>query len=89
MNALCVDCGVDTTPCTHRRGCRHTGKWEYYMLRDDVWAAAVMDRGFLCVGCLEHRIGRRLRPSDFRRDLAVNLPNPWDTARLAARKAWA
>jgi hypothetical protein len=43
MSAICADCGVDTTPCTGKRGCRHVGRWEYYMLRDDVWRAAGME----------------------------------------------
>jgi hypothetical protein len=30
--------------------------------------------GCLCVGCLEKRLGRRLRPKDFERDHGFNLP---------------
>jgi hypothetical protein len=43
----CADCGTDSTD-------------ERYMVRDDVWKAAGMCYfGFLCVGCIEHRLGRR------------------------------
>jgi len=36
MSEICFDCGVDTSPCTGKRGCRHAGRWEYYMVRDKV-----------------------------------------------------
>ena len=64
MGALCKDCGMDTTPCTGKRGCRHAGRWEWYMVRDRIWAQAGMPvyevslpehRDFLCIGCLEAR----------------------------------
>lgn len=48
----CVDCGVDTNN-------------EYYMILDDIWEAFGAGDGMLCVGCLEHRIGRELDVSDF------------------------
>jgi hypothetical protein len=73
---FCNDCRVDTTP--------HIGKWEFYMVTDDVWKAAGMpastlvagsefDGNFLCIGCLELRIGRRLTALDF---AACPLNNP-------------
>jgi hypothetical protein len=86
-NSLCIDCGVDTCPCTGRRGCRHAGKWEHYVVRAYLWAKARMtvDGGYLCIGCLEKRLGRRLRPSDFTA-AAINAPDdPWNTPRLASR----
>ncbi len=86
---ICDDCGMDTSPCTGRRGCRHIGRWERYMVRDSVWKAAGMkgmDAGFLCIGCLERRLGRQLRPRDFKPNVPINYPDPWDTPRLAARK---
>jgi hypothetical protein len=90
---LCHDCGTDTTPCTGRRGCRHKQRWEWYMVHASVWRAAGMPRmtvetggGFLCIGCLERRLGRNLNPTDFT-DAPVNNPSPWDTPRLAAGKA--
>jgi hypothetical protein len=83
---LCADCDTDTTPCIGRRGCRHAGKWEWYMIWASVWEAAGMDGGFLCIGCLEHRLGRTLKRRDFAA-VPVNGPKSWDTPRLAARKA--
>ncbi len=82
----CRDCGVDTTPCTGKRGCRHKGTWELYMVNGEVWAAAGMEQGFLCVGCLENRIGRELDSFDFT-SAPCNYAHPWDTPRLADRKA--
>ena len=47
----CADCGFHTAP--------ESGPWEYYSLSDDVWAQATDGRParFLCVGCVEQRIG--------------------------------
>jgi hypothetical protein len=71
---LCFECGVDTIAI---------GEW--YMVRDNVWLAAVpwdarrargrRARGstFLCIGCLEARLGRRLAPGDFMY-LPINEP---------------
>lgn len=85
LAATCDDCGADTAPCTKRRGCRHAGRWEYYMVEDDVWATAGMPAGFLCIGCLEARLGRELRPVDFLDCLLNDPDDPWHTPRLAAR----
>jgi len=43
---------------------------EVYMVRDAIWKEAGMEGwgGCLCVGCLEKRLGRRLRPKDFNRN---------------------
>ena len=83
----CRDCGAATTPCTGQRGCRHKGKHEYYAVHDEIWKVAGMDSGFLCIGCLERRIGRRLGPADFT-DYPINDPtDPWHTPRLASRLA--
>ena len=96
MGYICRDCGVDTTPCTSRRGCRHKERWEHYMVRDSVWKAAGMPAmrgiqplgasGFLCIGCLERRLGRELKPRDFRPGVMLSEPSPWDSERLARRK---
>jgi hypothetical protein len=62
---LCDDCGMDVLP--HDEDGRRTAD-EWYMVHDDVWAAATTDGGqprYLCIGCLETRIGRRLTPADF------------------------
>jgi hypothetical protein len=59
----CLDCGENTARLD-----------EYYMVRGEVWRFAVpVGRGMLCIGCLEHRIGRKLRPRDFT-PARVNLP---------------
>jgi hypothetical protein len=59
---LCRDCRVDTNTID-----------EYYMVRDEVWAAAggkpsvtgALTNDMLCVACLERRLGRQLNPKDF------------------------
>jgi len=45
VSYICKDCGVDTTPCTGRRGCRHARRWEHYMVKDAVWKASGMPPG--------------------------------------------
>ena len=62
------------------------------MVKNSVWKAAGMAAekpdtrsGFLCIGCLEKRLGRNLTPADFTPCL-LNEWSPWDTARLASRK---
>lgn len=81
----CADCGADTTPCTGKRGCRHAGKWEYYAVTREIWARVGAGKGYLCIGCLEQRLGRMLTSEDFA-DYPVNWPSPWDTARIAEAK---
>jgi hypothetical protein len=69
----CVDCGTDSTD-------------ERYMVLHDVWAAAGMcPFGFLCIGCLEQRLGRRLRPDDFLEVLLNTDPGYQRSERLADR----
>ena len=85
MKTLCLDCGMDTTPCTQSRGCRHTGRWEMYMVYHRVWQAAGMGKGFLCIGCLERRLGRRVVPEDFTK-APINRHASWETERLASRR---
>jgi hypothetical protein len=79
--APCRDCGVLTLPPAG-------GPAEYYMVRDDLWAEAGMGRwdGYLCVGCLEVRLGRTLCAADFH-DSWVEAPgvNALDPP---ARFAW-
>jgi hypothetical protein len=71
----CTDCGHDT------------GRNEYYMVRDDVWEQAlghkippVEDDVFLCIGCLERRIGRTLTRRDFI-DCPLNTHPDWPRSR--------
>jgi hypothetical protein len=47
---------------------------EVYIVRPKVWQATGLTRGCLCIGCLEKRIGRRLRPKDFRNDPFAGFP---------------
>jgi hypothetical protein len=84
--AFCRSCGTNTTPCTGRRGCRHAGKWDWYMVKPGVWDAVGGGNGFLCIPCLEQLIGRPLNRGDFV-DAPVNDPSPWNTPRLAAALA--
>ncbi len=65
----CVDCGRLTRD-------------EYYNVHDHVWPLDP-DGGMLCVGCLEHRIGRRLVGGDFP-DVPINDPRG-ASPRLRAR----
>ena len=73
---LCMDCKVDT------------GKiGEFYMLRNETWNLIHnSNRGMLCVGCLEKRLGRQLEKSDFN-DSFVNrtAPGRFFSVRLANR----
>lgn len=51
----CLDCEVDT------------GKlYEHYMLIDETWAKVHnSNKGMLCIGCVEDRLGRMLTKEDF------------------------
>lgn len=55
----CADCGTDTAP--------YEGPCEYYAVHNEIWGRAGMDKdgGFLCIGCLEKRLGRPLHRADF------------------------
>jgi hypothetical protein len=80
---LCVDCGVNTAPGSHSgpelRLAFAMGAdgdtvhfdcdTEVYTVKDATWKQAGMRawNGCLCIGCLEKRIGRQLRPKDFDR----------------------
>jgi hypothetical protein len=65
-----------------------TADSEVYTVRERVWAAAGMEPqgGCLCIGCLEKRLGRPLKPKDFQRDHAFNHPAIRGTARLLKRR---
>jgi hypothetical protein len=69
----CADCGVDTAA------------WESYMVRGAVWRDAGDVDGYLCIGCLELRLGRVLTPQDFP-PLGANDDDPCDSVRLRTRK---
>jgi len=78
----CHDCGRRTTADGGLAD--GLGGREFYVVHDDVWPIGGLD-GFLCVECLECRIGRRLVPGDFP-DVPANAPNPADSPRLRAAK---
>jgi hypothetical protein len=59
---------------------------EVYTVLRKVWKKAGVEEmgGCLCIGCLEKRIGRKLKPKDFLRDHSFNnLPG---TRRLLQRR---
>jgi hypothetical protein len=103
---LCVDCRMNTAPelptrveaefLINRDG-SYSGNitWnsEVYMVRPAIWKNAGMEDygGCLCVGCLEKRIGRKLRPKDFRLGHPFNAPDFPASARLCERQGrpWA
>ncbi len=71
MAPRCRDCGVDTS--------LGTGIAHYYMVHDEVWQLAEQGTRvrFLCLDCLEARLGRQLRSTDFLftpGELAERLP---------------
>ena len=75
----CVDCGHNTAPGIAPRALAEWDIWQHdesevYMVRPEIWKRAAMGDwgGCLCIGCLERRIGRRLRPKDFDRDHPFN-----------------
>jgi hypothetical protein len=61
------------------------------MVRDEVWQQAGMPnddhtmRHFLCIGCLERRIGRKLVADDFMLVLLNDPDNPHNTPLLRSR----
>jgi hypothetical protein len=68
-----------------------TSDSEVYTVRSHVWAEAGVDPmgGCLCIGCLEKRIGRRLKPIDFPRGHAFNGDDRPGTPRLVSRRGTA
>jgi hypothetical protein len=84
---VCIDYGINTAPGipdgpeTRRQfeALDHIDvtvnrQTEVYYVRDAVWARAGMEPfgGCLCVGCLERRLGRKLKPKDFLRSHPFN-----------------
>src|SRR6266516_407688 len=78
--APCQDCGQRTIGTKKTRG-------EWYMVHDYLWAQAGMDPlgGWLCIGCLERRIGRQLTPADFQDVVANDSTRMRHSDRLASR----
>jgi hypothetical protein len=65
-----------------------TSECEIYTVRAKVWTDAGMDRygGCLCVGCLERRLGRTLKPKDFQHGDGLSHPSVPGTTRLLNRR---
>lgn len=60
---ICLDCYFTAAPCGD---CiRPTQPDEIYMVHDAIWTAARAGYGYLCIECLERRIGRQLARADF------------------------
>jgi hypothetical protein len=66
----------------------HSPKSEVYEVTKDVWRKAGMREwgGCLCVGCLEQRLGRKLRRRDFDQHDAETWADMPCTDRLAHRR---
>lgn len=94
----CVDCGMNTAPgCPNASQIQEAfargkdGKLTYdrnsevYEVKPGVWKAAAKKsrRIVLCIGCLETRLGRTLRPKDFANSPLNKLPG---TDRLISRR---
>jgi hypothetical protein len=60
---------------------------EYYMVNDAIWRAATKSQRvhFLCIGCLEGRLGRELTAADFTGCQLNTAPEQPRSARLRAR----
>lgn len=70
----CVDCDANTS-------------YEHYFVKNEIWCglAKMTEVGMLCIGCLELRIGRILKPEDFT-DAHINNPKTHPmTERLRSR----
>ncbi len=81
MSAPCADCARDVM---------ELGEYSY-MVKREVWAQAAPDDPrndtfFLCIACLEARLGRQLNLEDFNPAVPLNF-YPWsDSPLLADRK---
>lgn len=60
--STCEDCGIDA----HKIN-------EWYMITYPVWDQVADRLEVLCIGCLENRLGRKLKPEDFA-DVPLNHP---------------
>jgi hypothetical protein len=87
---LCVDCGINTAPGLPNRKeveleiaikgvakcCYTWDATEVYTVKDKIWKRTGLGPkdGCLCIGCLEKRIGRRLKPKDFDEHVLNEMP---------------
>jgi len=57
------------------------------MVKDEVWKQAGLGEGYLCIGCIEKRLGRQLNKADFT-DAPINtIFKPLFSKRLLERMA--
>lgn len=71
----CRACRTETLPVDERRA-------EFYMVTKELWTQFGAETGYLCIGCLEQRLGRELNAADFT-DCEINDVNVADTDRYA------
>jgi hypothetical protein len=64
--------------------CHVSVRDEYYVVRDELWDTHGADRGMLCVGCFEQRVGRQLAATDFT-DAPINMWWEKQSDRLRSR----
>jgi hypothetical protein len=94
----CADCGRHTLR-RDDQGVPMNGQCEYFRVANSLWDSVASDARFLCVGCLEKRLGRKLVWEDFlitgdevsvrewvRGRLVWCDTSQFDTPRLAKRK---
>ena len=65
-----------------------TSDSEMYTVRPVIWKKAGMEEfgGCLCVGCIEKRLGRKLKPKDFLKGDTFNHPDMPASERLRNRR---
>ena len=85
----CQDCDavLQVRPHGMSAACGASGwQGDWFMVKDKVWQLGQRagECRFLCVGCLESRIGRKLLADDFRRSAKVNF-HPKQSAKLRRR----
>jgi hypothetical protein len=54
--APCADCGIETIRAFSA---------DFYMVQHELWGQYGVPAGFLCLACLEQRMGRNLEIEDF------------------------
>jgi len=82
----CNDC--ETNLHTRLTGLLGSSSWsgDWFMVKNSVWRASQRKGAcrFLCVSCLEDRIGRKLSAADFMRSAKVNFEHK-DSVKLRHR----
>lgn len=75
----CRDCRIDVIDAD-----------EWYMVNNDVWAQTGLGKqdGYLCLDCLEHRLGRPVLNGDFKPTDADNCEHWGGLDRMYPRCGW-